>query len=71
VSDVKADIDKEIKAEELKQVLEEQAKKANPLHEIVEETRSDLQSAGESVKQVISDTKTDPNKPQSNARSKS
>jgi sec-independent protein translocase protein TatB len=71
VSDVKADIDKEIKAEELKQVLEEQAKKANPLHEIVEETRSDLQSAGESVKQVISDTKTDPNKPQSNAGSKS
>ena len=39
---VKADIDKEIKAEELKEILEKQAKQANPVHEILEETRSDL-----------------------------
>jgi sec-independent protein translocase protein TatB len=42
VASVKADIDKEIKAEELKEILEKQAKEANPMHEIIEETRSDL-----------------------------
>ena len=44
VANVKADIDKEIKAEELKQILEQQAQKANPLHEIIEETQNDMQS---------------------------
>ncbi|MES9968250.1 MAG: Sec-independent protein translocase protein TatB [Sedimenticola sp.] len=38
ISSVKSEIDKEIKAEELKQVLEEQKKKMNPLHEVIEET---------------------------------
>ena len=38
MSAVKAEIDKEIKAEELKQILEEQKKKLNPLEEVVEET---------------------------------
>jgi sec-independent protein translocase protein TatB len=42
IASVKADIDKEIKAEELKEILERQAKKANPVHEIIEETRSNL-----------------------------
>ena len=42
VASVKADIDREIKAEELKQILEDQAKKANPLHEIIEETQEEL-----------------------------
>jgi sec-independent protein translocase protein TatB len=42
VSSVKADIDKEIQAEELKRILEEQAGKANPLHEVIEETKKDL-----------------------------
>ena len=42
ISSVKADIDKEIKAEELKEILEKQAKEANPMHEIIEETRNDL-----------------------------
>ncbi|MEJ2610639.1 MAG: Sec-independent protein translocase protein TatB [Candidatus Thiodiazotropha sp.] len=42
VANVKADIDQEIKAEELKAILEKQAQLANPLHEIVEETRQDL-----------------------------
>jgi sec-independent protein translocase protein TatB len=42
ISSVKADIDKEIKAQELKEILEKQAREANPVHEILEETRSDL-----------------------------
>jgi sec-independent protein translocase protein TatB len=42
VATVKADIDKEIKAEELREVIEKQAALANPVHEIVEETRKDL-----------------------------
>lgn len=42
ISSVKADIDKEIKAQELKEILEKQAREANPVHEILEETREDL-----------------------------
>ena len=41
VSSVKADIDKELKADELKRILKEQEEK-NPLHEIIEETKSDM-----------------------------
>ncbi|MCU7873880.1 MAG: Sec-independent protein translocase protein TatB [Candidatus Thiodiazotropha sp. (ex Lucinoma borealis)] len=53
IANVKADIDKEIKAEELKEVIEKQATLANPVHEILEETRNDLnqikQEAGKQV----------------------
>jgi sec-independent protein translocase protein TatB len=42
IANVKADIDREIKAEELREVIEKQASLANPVHEIVEETRNDL-----------------------------
>ncbi|MCW8847779.1 MAG: Sec-independent protein translocase protein TatB [Sedimenticola sp.] len=42
LSQVKAEIDKEMKAEELKQILEEQKKQMDPLHEIVEETKGTL-----------------------------
>ncbi|MES9946374.1 Sec-independent protein translocase protein TatB [Candidatus Thiodiazotropha sp. CDECU1] len=53
VANVKADIDKEIKAEELREVIEKQAALANPVHEIVEETRSDLNEIKqETAKQV-------------------
>ncbi|MCU7937115.1 MAG: Sec-independent protein translocase protein TatB [Candidatus Thiodiazotropha sp. (ex Dulcina madagascariensis)] len=53
VANVKADIDKEIKAEELKEVIEQQARLANPVHEILEETRDDLnQIKHETVEQV-------------------
>lgn len=41
VSSVKADIDKEIRAEELKRIMNEQAKSSG-LHEIVEESKSTL-----------------------------
>ncbi|MCU7932335.1 MAG: Sec-independent protein translocase protein TatB [Candidatus Thiodiazotropha sp. (ex Codakia rugifera)] len=53
IANVKADIDKEIKAEELKEVIEKQATLANPMHEILEETRDDLnQIKQEASKQV-------------------
>jgi sec-independent protein translocase protein TatB len=53
IATVKADIDKEIKAEELKQVIEKQAAMANPVHEIVEEARKDLNEIKqETAKQV-------------------
>lgn len=42
VANVKADIDKEIKAEELKEILDKQIRQANPVHEMLEETRQDL-----------------------------
>jgi sec-independent protein translocase protein TatB len=48
ISSVKDDIDREIKADELRQILEKQ-KKNNPLHEIVEDTKS-------SFEQIRSDT---------------
>ncbi|MCM8856906.1 MAG: Sec-independent protein translocase protein TatB [Candidatus Thiodiazotropha sp.] len=55
IANVKADIDKEIKAEELKEVIEKQATLANPVHEILEETRNDLnqikQEAGKQVEE--------------------
>jgi sec-independent protein translocase protein TatB len=38
ISSVKDDIDREIKADELREILEKQ-KRNNPLHEIVEETK--------------------------------
>ena len=43
ISSVKADIEQEIRAEELKKVLKEQAG-SNPLHEIIEDTKSQLES---------------------------
>ena len=43
VGSVKSDIEQEIRAEELKRILKEQQIK-NPLHEIVEETKEDLQA---------------------------
>lgn len=57
VASVKADIDKEIKAEELKQILEEQARKANPMHEIIEETQEDLERIKRDTERVIDSTK--------------
>ncbi len=42
LSDVKADIDRELAAEELKKILEQQ-KSANPMHEIIETTRETVE----------------------------
>ncbi len=41
ISSVKEDIDREIKADELREILEKQ-KQGNPLHEIVEDTKKDF-----------------------------
>jgi sec-independent protein translocase protein TatB len=57
VANVKADIDKEIKADELKRILEQQVEKANPLHEIIEETRSDLESIKRDGEKSLTDSK--------------
>ena len=59
ISSVKEDIDREIKADELRQILEKQ-KQNNPLHEIVEDTKKDFD-------QIRADTETalDPNPQQS------
>jgi sec-independent protein translocase protein TatB len=66
MASVKADIDREIKAEELKQILQEQAQKANPLHEIIEETEQELDLVRRDTKKSLSDAKhefQDPQKP--------
>jgi sec-independent protein translocase protein TatB len=52
LSTVRADIERELKADELKRILEEQAK-SDSLDEIVEETKSafkEIDDAGESLK---------------------
>ncbi|MCB1828982.1 MAG: twin-arginine translocase subunit TatB [Chromatiaceae bacterium] len=52
---VKSEIDKEIKAEELKQILEKQKKQLNPLEEVIEETASTMREfkndVGKSVRE--------------------
>ena len=56
VASVKADIDREIKAEELKQILEQQAQKANPLHEIIEETEQEFDAIKRNTEKIASAT---------------
>ena len=64
INSVKDDIDREMKADELRQILDKQ-KQSNPLHEIVEDTkkgfdqiRSDTESAVDmSRKRPVSDSK--------------
>ena len=63
ISSVKDDIDREIKADELKEILAKQ-KQNNPLHEIIEDTRqnfdaikSEAESIGADVKAAASDKK--------------
>jgi sec-independent protein translocase protein TatB len=54
VSSVKADIDRELKAEELKQILEKQ-KRSNPLEEIIEDTSGALGQIKEDAASVLKD----------------
>ncbi|MEJ2405923.1 MAG: Sec-independent protein translocase protein TatB [Candidatus Thiodiazotropha sp.] len=56
VANVKADIDREIKAEELKAILEKQKKMANPVHEILEETQQDLNQIKQDVSASVQQT---------------
>ncbi|MET0089328.1 MAG: Sec-independent protein translocase protein TatB [Candidatus Thiodiazotropha sp.] len=67
VANVKADIDREIKAEELKEILEKQKKMANPVHEILEETQQDLDRIKQDVSTSVQQTE---EKPQSQKASK-
>lgn len=63
ISSVKADIEQEIKAEELKKILEEQ-KRSNPVHEVIEETRGALNSIkSQTESAVTSATKAASGKP--------
>jgi len=52
VGTVKSDIDRELKAEELKRILEEQARMANPLEQIIEDTKSPLKQVKKDVEAV-------------------
>lgn len=63
ITNVKDDIDREIKADELRQILEKQ-KQNNPLHEVVEDTKksfdaikSETETVGESLKSADPDRK--------------
>ena len=64
ISSVKDDIDREIKADELRGILEKQ-KQNNPLHEIVEDTKKDFE-------QIKADTQAavDPNPSQATPKEK-
>ncbi len=53
LSAVKSEIDKEIKAEELKQVLEQQKSALNPLHEVIEETGGTLREFGSQADRTL------------------
>lgn len=50
---VKQEIDREIKAEQLKRVLEEQQKALNPLEEIIEETSDAVQDLKRGTEQAV------------------
>jgi sec-independent protein translocase protein TatB len=53
ITSVKEDIDREIKADELRQILEKQ-KQNNPIHEIIEETRGSLDKVRSDTEEALS-----------------
>jgi sec-independent protein translocase protein TatB len=53
VSSVKEDIDREIKADELRQILDKQ-KQNNPLHEIVEDTKKSFEQIKTETETAVS-----------------
>lgn len=53
INSVKDDIDREIKADELRQILDKQ-KQNNPLHEIIEDTKSDLEKIHSDTDKALS-----------------
>ena len=63
LASVKEDIDREIKADELKEILEKQ-KRSNPLHEFVEDTRQSFDQIKSDTESALGD------KPQSAASEK-
>jgi len=55
VSSVKADIEHELKTEELNRILDQQ-KTANPLHEIIEETKQDFDEIKKQTEAAVKPT---------------
>ena len=55
LSAVKSEIDKEMKAEELKQILEKQKQQLNPLEEVIEETTSAVRELKDEAGQAVSE----------------
>ena len=55
LSSIKSEIDKEMKAEELKQILEKQKQQLNPLEEVVQETSSAVQELKNETGRTLQD----------------
>ena len=58
IGQVKSDIEQEIKAEELKRILEEQ-KRANPMHSIIEDTKETFADIKSKTASALADTTSD------------
>ena len=56
ISSVKADIDQELRTDELKRILDKQ-KTLNPLHDIMEETSDSLKEVGRDASKTLNDAK--------------
>ncbi|HBH35848.1 MAG TPA: twin-arginine translocase subunit TatB [Gammaproteobacteria bacterium] len=56
ISSVKADIDQELRTDELKRILENQ-KTLNPMHEIMEETTESLKEVGRETTKTLNEAK--------------
>lgn len=72
ISSVKTDIEQEIKADELKRILDEQ-KRANPIHSFIEETRETFDDIKSKTASTLTDTTPDhrtSNKPKTAGQSK-
>lgn len=69
VSSVKSEIDREMKLEELKQVLEEQKKSLNPLEEIIEEGRTTAEQLKSHTTRIVEEgqSSAEPRKEESRA----
>lgn len=55
IGSVKDDIDREIKADELRQILDKQ-KQNNPMHEIVEDTKSGIEQLKSETESVLTNS---------------
>ena len=62
VTDVKSDIDEELRTEELKRIMKEQ-NLSNPTHSILEETRQEFRDIQKEVEQVFEERDTGDKKP--------
>ena len=56
ITSVKADIEQEIRAEELKRIVKEQQEN-NPLHEIIEDTKKDLDGIQSTASEAVDDVR--------------